>query len=147
MVGRWWIAAALGLAASLAQANDGCSAGSEFEPRLCPSGLPAIKQVVILQNGMKSAQETNPAVRCDDFKLSVRQVRQFLTQAGEVDKQDALHQLDWSPCYASGEVHFKDGRVGLWQISQFRQGSVRLGEGEPVYLYCPACRARPFKQP
>jgi hypothetical protein len=52
--------------------------------------------------------------------------------------------LDWSPCYASGEVTFKNGLTGIWAIQQYRAGSLKLSNGRTYYLYCPQCQAKAF---
>jgi hypothetical protein len=52
--------------------------------------------------------------------------------------------LDWSPCYASGEITFKNGIRGTWAIQQYRAGSLKLSNGRTFYLYCPQCQAKVF---
>ena len=51
--------------------------------------------------------------------------------------------LDWSPCFASGKVHFADGRTGTWAVQQYRAGTLDL-DGTTIYLYCANCKAKPF---
>ena len=132
------------VAASAAQAHGGCTAGSEFEPPLCPLVLPAIRQIAITENAAKSPAEKDPAIRCDGFRLHEAQVRRYLARAKTTTARAAHFTLDWSPCYAAGNVTFSDGRSGRWRVDQFRSGTLTLGDGEPVVLFCARCRFRPF---
>ncbi|MDM0041521.1 hypothetical protein QTH89_05085 [Variovorax sp. J22G21] len=132
------------VAASATHANAGCTAGSEFEPPLCPLELPAIRRIAITENAAKSAAEKDPAIRCDGFRLREAHVRRYLARAKTTTARAAHFTLDWSPCYAAGDVTFSDGRSGRWRIDQFRSGTLTLGDGEPVVLFCARCRFRPF---
>jgi hypothetical protein len=131
--------------ASAAQAEHGCLPGSEFEPRTCPLELPRITRVTILRNASKSSQEADPAVSCKAFTLTPKLVRRYLVHARTVDANDAHHTLDWSPCSASGELHFADGRRGLWHIQQLRAGALKIGGADEQILYCPSCKLKPFQ--
>jgi hypothetical protein len=71
----------------------------------------------------------------------------YLTQAKLVDDSAAHEQLDGSPCYASGEILFSDGRTGQWSVDQYLVGSLVIGDGPRMTLYCPRCRFRPFASP
>lgn len=126
------------------QANDGCTAGSEFEPSLCPLDLPRIDQIILLRNGA-AVSAAGPTANCAAFHLTPRQVRRYLAHAKAVDATDAHHTLDRSPCFAAGELIFSDGRRGEWFIEQFRAGTVKIGPVEPQLVYCRACRFRPFR--
>lgn len=132
-------------ATSTAWAEGGCTPGSEFEPSTCPLELPPIRRITILRNAEKSTQESDPAVQCRGFKLTPTLVRRYLTHAKTVDPNEAHHALDWSPCSASGEVHFADGRSGRWHIQQLRSGTLKIGDADEQTLYCPSCRVRPFQ--
>ena len=37
---------------------------------------------------------------CDDFRLTVSDVTNFLSAAREVTEQHFFNELDWTPCYA-----------------------------------------------
>jgi hypothetical protein len=128
-----------------AWAEGGCTAGSEFEPRTCPLELPRITRITILRNAAKSIQETDPAVSCGGFKLTPTLVRRYLTHAKTVDANDAHHTLDWSPCSASGEVRFADGRRGRWHIEQLRAGTLKIGDADEQVVYCASCKFKPFQ--
>lgn len=124
---------------ALADASD---AGRE--PATAKTNLPPIKSVVIRENGAASPAATEEAQQCSGFRLSNKEVLGFLHNAAKVSQHDYLHTLDWSPCYASGDVIFKDGLTGVWGIQQFRAGSLKLSDGRTIYLYCPRCRAKGF---
>jgi len=130
------------LLASCATGN--CSRGSEFEPALCAVNLPPISSIDIHQNAARSTL-ADDATRCDDFVLTESQLYMFFSATRQIDAGDAHHQLDWSPCHASGDVRFSDGRVGQWTISQSRVGSLAVDGDEPVTLYCRRCQFAPFK--
>jgi len=131
--------------ASLAScATRHCSPGSEFEPSLCALSLPQINDIDIRKNASRSAQ-ADDATQCDDFVLTEAQLRMFFSATKQIDASDAHHTLDWSPCNASGDVRFSDGRVGQWTISQSRLGSLAIDGDEEITLYCPRCRFTPFK--
>lgn len=125
-------------------AESNCTPGSEFEPPLCPLHLPKITKVTILENAAKSPAETDPSVSCASFHLTEAQVRRYFANAKMTTAHDAHYTLDWSPCYASGEIAFSDGRKGQWSIDQFRSGSLAINGAERIVLYCPKCQFKPF---
>lgn len=120
-----------------------CTSGSEFEPPLCPLKLPPITALTIAENAAKTPAEEDSTVSCDSFKVTEDDVRRYLTQARQAN--DAHHTLDWSPCYADGEVTFTDGGHGRWSLSQSRTGSLSVGNAEALVLYCPNCEFPPFQ--
>jgi len=122
-----------------------CTPGSEFEPPLCPLELPAIEKVVISTNAARSPAETDGSISCSAFRINEQQVRRFFAGAKTTSARDAHYTLDWSPCYAAGEIEFSDGRKGQWSIDQFRSGSLAIGGAEQIVLYCPQCRFEPFR--
>ncbi len=145
MVTRTLFMALLALfATSLATAGSNCTSGTEFEPPLCPLHLPKIAKVTILTNAAKSPAETDSSVSCSNFVINHSQVRRFLARAKTTTPREAHYTLDWSPCYATGEVFFKDGRKGRWSVDQFRAGSLKIDESDELTLYCPTCRFKPF---
>ncbi|NHZ89843.1 hypothetical protein F2P45_12585 [Massilia sp. CCM 8733] len=132
------------LFAIMASASEAMTAGSDTEPAMRNAQLPPISAVTIQNSGATSPAAREPAEQCAKFKLSNKEIRQYLGKAGEVAEHDYLHMLDWSPCYSSGEVTFKDGVKGVWEIQQYRAGSLKLNNGRTVYLYCPQCKAKAF---
>ena len=118
--------------------------GSGTEPKMRKTHLSPISTVTIRNSGATSPASGEPAVQCADFKLSNQEIREYISKAAEVAEHDYFHMLDWSPCYASGNVAFKNGLTGIWAIQQYRAGSLKLSDGRTLYLYCPRCQATAF---
>jgi hypothetical protein len=118
--------------------------GSGTEPKMRKTHLPPISTLTIRNSGATSPASGEPAEQCADFKLSYQEIREYIGKAAEVAEHDYFHMLDWSPCYASGEVAFKNGVTGIWAIQQYRAGSLKLSNGRTLYLYCPRCQAKAF---
>jgi hypothetical protein len=118
--------------------------GSGTEPKMRKAHLPPISTVTIRNSGSTSPASGELGEQCADFKLSYQEIRGYIGKAAEVAEHDYFHMLDWSPCYASGEVTFKNGVTGIWAIQQYRAGSLKLSNGRTLYLYCPRCQAKAF---
>lgn len=118
--------------------------GSGTEPRMRKTHLPPISTVTIRNKGATSPASGEPVERCASFTLSYQEIGEYSGKAAEVAEHDYFHMLDWSPCYASGEVTFKNGVTGTWAIQQYRTGSLRLSSGRTFYLYCPRCQVKAF---
>ena len=145
MVNRFLAAFFLFVTAGTSFATDHCTKGSEFEPPLCPLILPKISKVTIVENAAKSPAEQDNSVTCTSFSVKESQVRRYFSKAKVTNESDAHHTLDWSPCYASGKIFFNDGTTGDWSVNQFRGGSLVIGDGKKMILYCPQCKFRPFQ--
>lgn len=145
MVIRTLTALLVSVITATVMANRRCTPGSEFEPPLCPLDLPQITTVTISKNAAKSPAETDRSIRCDSFRINEAQVRRYFAQARTTTAHDAHSTLDWSPCYATGEIMFKDGRKGHWSIDQLRSGSLAIHHAEKIVLYCPTCQFKPFR--
>lgn len=115
-----------------------------IEPDMRDPKLPAIKSVNIRENAARSPAARGSEEQCGRFVLTKAEVKDYLSAAREVTRDDYLHMLNWSPCYASGDVLFANGRTGVWGIQQLRAGSLSLSSGRIIYLYCPDCKARSF---
>lgn len=137
------VVAALLLAVT-ASASVAMDDGSSTEPKMRKTHLPPISTVTRQSSGATSTASGKPAAQCAVFKLSDQEIREYIRKAAEVTEHDYFHMLDWSPCYASGEVAFKNGVNGIWAIQQYRAGSLKLSNGQTLYLYCPRCRAKAF---
>lgn len=137
---------ALWFLASVCSATDGCTEATEYQPRLCPIQLPRVATVRIAENGATAPASDAPAANCSKFRLTANGVRRYLSRAMEANESDAHHTLDWSPCYASGTLTFADGRSAHWSISQAGTGSLARDDGTRVFLYCPTCKRKPFRQ-
>ncbi|MCA1856132.1 hypothetical protein LE190_09365 [Massilia oculi] len=118
--------------------------GSDIEPTMHMTHFPPISTVTIRNNGARSSASGKPADQCADFQLSAQEIGEYISKAAEVAEHDYFHMLDWSPCYASGSVVFKNGVTGTWAIQQYRAGSLTLSTGRTFYLYCPRCYAKAF---
>lgn len=137
--------ASMACAAPIAHAGgDGCTAGSEFEPPLCPLQLPKIARLTVTGNAIRSAALNDPAVDCRPFVLNPTLVRRYLARAKTTSDRDAHFTLDWSGCSARGDIVFADGRQGTWSIDQGRLGSLAIGSAPALTLYCRGCGFRPF---
>ncbi len=129
----------------LASAAARCTPGSEYEPPLCPTHLPAVAAIAIDRTGAQAYREPDGPASCSSFRPTPGQIKTFLAQAGSVEPQAADATLDRSPCYASGQVRFADGRIARWTVEQLRVGTLSLPGRPQMLLYCRGCRARPFK--
>jgi hypothetical protein len=116
----------------------------EFEPEMHRTRLPPVKSIAIRRNGARSIAALDLPDQCGGFVMSKHEVSEYLRRAGEVAQHDYYHLLNWSPCYASGDVTFENGLSGTWGIQQLRAGSLKLSNGRTLYLYCPKCRAKAF---
>jgi hypothetical protein len=112
---------------------------------LCPLEIPAIKTIIITENAAKAPADTDPDVSCESFRVNENTVRQYFAAAKVTDANDAHHTLDWSPCYATGEMILEDGSKGRWSLSQLKSGSLVIGDGNSQTLYCPTCAFEPFQ--
>jgi hypothetical protein len=74
-------------------------------------------------------------------------VREFFRKAKRVSDRAYSHDLQASPCYATGEIEFRNGDRGRWEIDQERLGWLGLSDGRAVYFHCPKCRAKVFAEP
>lgn len=122
-------------------------AQADVVPKMRDPKLPAVLTVTINENGATSPAAGSSNEGCGSFILRERDVLEYLHKAKAVTQHDYFHMLDWSPCYASGIVTFKNGATGTWGIQQFRSGSLRLSTGKQYFLYCPTCRARTLQPP
>jgi hypothetical protein len=117
---------------------------SGTEPKMRRTQLPPISTVTIRNSGATSPASGEPAEQCANFKLNSQEIGEYIGKAAEIAEHDYFHMLDWSPCYVSGKVTFKNGATGLWAIQQYRAGSLKLSNGRTLYLYCPQCQAKAF---
>lgn len=126
-------------------ANDPCTSGAEFEPFLCPSPLTDVVKITVVKNGAAVDAAELPSGGCGSFQLNESTLRAYFLKAKVTTENDAHHTLDWSPCYASGQVEFRNGKKGAWRVHQFRVGEVSIDQGEKIILYCPDCKFSPFE--
>ena len=122
-----------------------CTDGSEFEPPLCPPGLPPIASVRIERQGVAIWTEPDGA-SCRQFRLSERQVRRFFRDARQAEAEAVHHTLPESPCSALGQVVFANGSVGSWRLDRYGLGWLDRPDGRKMVLYCRECRTFPWQQ-
>lgn len=145
MVKRLLMILMLWAVASAAISADRCTKESEDDPPLCPLKLSKIVKITITKNAAKSPAATDPMVSCKSFQINERKVWRFLKLAKVIDARYTHTAVDWSPCYASGEVVFSDGRSAYWSMSQYQFGSLGFkGKDDKLTLYCAQCKFAPF---
>lgn len=137
---RAWIVSGVLAAWCGAAAASPCTAGTEYEPMLCPFRMPAIQSVTIEQNGAKASIETDPSVDCSSFKLNERLVRRYFVRARLVPPEEGHERLIWSACFAAGTMRLQNGQTARWSISQAKVGSLTVEGKAEQRLYCPACK-------
>ena len=81
---------------------------------------------------------------CRQFKPSRAQIIRYLSKARQTSGQSADATLDWSPCYASGTVRYKDGKTGRWIIQQLGVAYLYIPGREDMLIYCRECSQPPF---
>ncbi len=81
---------------------------------------------------------------CNQFKLSLDQVRHYLLAAGQITQNDMQYIVDQSACVVTGVVKFSNGISHPFVIGELREGRIGGTGKEPEYLYCSACPSPPF---
>lgn len=131
--------------ASPAWAEGGCLAATEFEPRLCPADLPALRSVRVLKQGQLSGGVEQADSDCRRFRLDAHTVRRYFGRAMRVPADEGEHAVDRGPCWVSGTARFADGTQAIWRIEQVGTATLVFnGSSERIRLYCKRCRFRPF---
>lgn len=126
-------------------AASGCSAGTEQTPPLCPTGLPAIRNVIVARSGYATTPVSDPTLRCSKFRPTASQIRAYLQKAKRVpDLQSADATIDMVPCRARGTVTFANGSRGRWEVEQARFGNIVVTGHPKILLYTNVPLGRPF---
>ena len=121
-----------------------CSQAEEGEPLLCPTKLPVVRSITVEKSARQAWEEKTQPVSCRSFVLTAPVMRAYLRRAKRTDAQSVHYLLAESPCYATGQVRFADGRTARWRVDQFSVGELAFSGREKIRLYCPACRMKPF---
>jgi hypothetical protein len=129
------LGSAVGEASQPADANyeDGALA---LKPR--PYKRSPVASVVIKENATKALAGKDMPDDCTRFVVTPRQIRQYFQRAKPVSRRDFMHELDWSPCMAIGELKLADGRSGLWSVQQYGLGTLYI-DRRSHYFHCEKC--------
>ena len=146
---RWIIATLQGLAsATLLLTGDVSALDPDFvvdsyedgadiyKPR--PFRRSAVRQVVIEENAAKSLPGQSASDDCRRFVVTAAQVRQYFARARTVSQRAYSHELDWSPCVASGKLTLTDGRSAQWGVQQYGLGWLTI-DHRRTYFHCGKC--------
>lgn len=109
----------------------------------------AIKKIRSLQTsgvGHLAQGFQNSEHPCNHFKLTTKQVRQFLTVSGQVTQNDMRYVVDESACVVTGVVKFTGGKSQRFSIGEMRDGQLTNAQNQTEYLYCSQCPAPPFTE-
>ena len=136
---------ALSLFALLASTGP-CSAGSEFEPPLCPTGLPPVARLHVTAQGVTRWKEAAPAPDCPRFRLTEAQAKRFFRHARRADARDVHYTLPESACVVRGSIVFADGTHGRWQVDSFALGWLDRPHHSRLTPYCRSCQRAPWMQ-
>jgi hypothetical protein len=127
-----------------------CAEATQWQPRLCPAGLPQVRAVTVLEQGRGSEQASGsgqPFADCSKFTLSPALVRRYFTAAQRVVDARGESAVERGPCHATGTLRFADGRRAQWRIEQIGSATLQIaGDAAPITLACPRCRFAPFAQ-
>ncbi len=127
-------------------ASAGCTAGSEFRPRLCPTDLPPIAEARVVQQGVSRWENAGDEPPCTMFRVGDADIRRFFRRARQADPRDIHATLPESACVVRGSVRFADGSEGQWQVDRYGAGWLDRDGRERLTLYCRACRNAPWAQ-
>lgn len=119
----------------------------ENSGKLRPYKITRIVSVVIKQNGKlgEKHSESNETVgECKVFKLKKHDVREFFLYARRISNYTYWNTINFSNCYAAGEIAFTNGDQGAWEIDAFRRGVLTLKDGSIIYFYCTKCTGKVF---
>ena len=113
---------------------------SDWAYRVRPWQRRTVVDVTIERAGLgeaerKAADDPEP---CTTFRPSEAQIRHFVARARRVSQRDYLHETDWSPCHAVGQVQFQGGVRAEWMVQRLGAGFVSIA-GARHYLHCPDC--------
>lgn len=121
-----------------------CSAGGEFEPQLCPTGLPRVVSVHIVAQGITRWKDPDPAPDCPHFRMTEAEAKYFFRHARSADPREVHYALPESACVVRGSVTFADGSHGSWQVDSFALGWLDRPRRPRLTLYCRRCQSAPW---
>jgi hypothetical protein len=97
-----------------------------------------VRDVLIEENGAKSLAAEGTPDDCSRFVVSEAQVRQYFARARTISQRAYSHELDWSPCVASGTLALADGRRAQWGVQQYGLGWLYIDQRR-TYFHCRTC--------
>ncbi len=97
-----------------------------------------VRTVVIEENAAKSAAGQGAPDDCGRFVVTEAQVKQYFARARTVSQRAYSHDLDWSPCVASGTLTLADGRQAQWGVQQYGLGWLYI-DHRRTYFHCRRC--------
>jgi hypothetical protein len=130
--------------AAMAQVAAGCSQAMDDAPLLCPTGLAAVRSLVVEKVAQRAWLEKVQPPNCEAFAPDAAVMRRYLAQARRTDAGAVHHVLAESPCQASGRVRFADGRRAQWSVDQLGVGKLRFADGSTLLLFAPDFSVAPF---
>lgn len=98
----------------------------------------AVASVVITENATKALAGKDMPDDCTRFVVTPQQIRQYFQRAKPVSRRDFVHELDWSPCMAIGDLKLADGRTGRWSVQQYGLGTLYI-DHRSHYFHCEKC--------
>jgi hypothetical protein len=126
----------------------GTGSCGEYEPCEQPLRLGAIESVKIERNAQAVPGLEEASVDCSRFRLTPKQVRRYLTRAGQITENDRQYVVSDSPCNATGEVLYRSGKRATWTIGMLKEGRLTFanadGSSGKIDLYCGRCAFFPF---
>ena len=102
-----------------------------------------VTHVTIMENGMKSEAGKGMPDDCTKFKVTEKDIKEYFAKAKVVSNGAYMHEINWSPCYAGGEIKFANGKSGKWGVQQLRAGYL-LMDGKEYYFDCQRCRSKVY---
>jgi hypothetical protein len=131
----------VGLGTAAADASPPADANYEdgalaLKPR--PYKRSAVASVVITENATKALAGKDMPDDCTRFVVTPQQIRQYFRRARPVSRRDFMHELDWSPCMAIGDLKLADGRTARWSVQQYGLGTLYI-DHRSHYFHCEKC--------
>lgn len=125
-------------------------ASASMEEKEAPKRRPAIKKVIIEDNGAwsdrRSSSDETREDCAENFVLKESDVRQFFKVARFSTSHEHAHDLIVSRCYAAGRVVLRDGQEASWTIDRARLGILMLPDDSRLYFYCGKCRNKAYME-
>ncbi len=144
----FWVVCLLGIFQGVATAEEYIpdrydSDGDRYwSPR--PYKKSPVKQVTIIENGMKSKAGKDEPDDCSKFKVTEKDIKEYFARAKIVSSGAYMHEINWSACYANGTIEFTNGKSGKWGVQKYRAGYLFL-DGKIYHFDCQRCRSKVFE--